>query len=104
MPIAVALIAMCLATVLPRVLPLLLVRRPLDGPRLGAFLRYVPYAVLAAMIVPDILHSTASVASAAAGSLVALVLAIRRRSLIVVACGGAAAVLIVDGLTLLLAG
>lgn len=94
MPVAVLL--MFLVTVLPRVLPLLLVRRPLRSPRIRAFLYYVPFAVLSAMILPDIFDSTGSTVTAAAGFAVALLLSLRRRSLVVVAIGGATAVIITD--------
>lgn len=94
MPVAVLL--MFLVTVLPRVLPLLLLRRPIQNPRIRAFLYYVPFAVLTAMILPDIFESTGSTITAVAGFAVALLLSLRRRSLVVVAIGGATAVIVAD--------
>ena len=70
-----------------------------------SFLAYVPYAVLAAMTFPAILFSTAeavtvqSVVSAAAGLLVALVLAYKDKGLLTVAVGATAAAFLVEQIT-----
>ena len=66
-----------------------------------SFLTYVPYAVLSAMTFPAILYSTSDnlavgVPSAAAGLLVALVLAYHNRGLLTVALASSAAVFIVQ--------
>ena len=66
-----------------------------------SFLFYVPYAVLSAMTFPAILYSTSDnlavgVPSAAAGLLVALVLAYHNRGLLTVALASSAAVFIVQ--------
>ena len=51
-------------TYLVRMLPLVLLRRSIKSPFINTFLYYVPYAVLAAMTIPDIFYSTSSVWSA----------------------------------------
>ncbi len=91
-----AILVMMAASWLPRMVPLLLVRRRIDNPFLRSFLYYVPYAVLTAMTVPAILYATRSLWSAAAGLLAALVLGWRGRSLMVVALGAAAAVYLAE--------
>ncbi len=93
-----ALLTMLAATWLPRMLPLLIVRRRIDNVLFRSFLFYVPYAVLAAMTIPAIFHSTALVESAAAGLAVALILGWRGKSLLVVALGASLAVFIVERL------
>mgnify|MGYP002641282143 CR=1 FL=1 len=88
-----------------RVLPLTLIRKPIKNRFIRSFLAYVPYAVLAAMTFPAILFSTAetvtiqSIISAAAGLLVALVLAYKDKGLLTVAVGATAAAFLVEQIT-----
>lgn len=56
----------------------------------------MPYACLAAMTFPAILSATASVVSAVAGFIVALIAAYREKSLLTVALWACAAVFIVE--------
>ncbi|MBQ7721783.1 MAG: AzlD domain-containing protein [Kiritimatiellae bacterium] len=78
-----------------RALPLALLRRPMRNPRLVAFIERLPYALLAAMIVPDVFSSTGDPLSAAIGFAVALVLALLGRSLPLVAAAATAAAIAV---------
>ena len=91
-------LVMAVVTYLIRMLPLALVRREITSPFVKSFLYYVPYACLAAMTFPAILHATASVWSAAAGFAVAVIAAYRERSLLTVAMLACAAVFIVERL------
>lgn len=83
-----------LVTYLLRVVPLVLLRRPLHNPYLVALLEYMPYALLSAMIFPDVFYATDPSAAfpgsvpvpALAGALTAIVLAFLRLSLPLVAC------------------
>lgn len=93
-----AIFVMLAATWLPRMLPLLLVRRRIDNVLFRSFLFYVPFAVLAAMTIPAIFQSTARVESAAAGLAAALFLGWRGRSLLIVALGASLAVFVVERL------
>ncbi len=52
------LLVMALVTYLIRMLPLTLFRRPIRSRFIRSFLYYVPYAVLTAMTIPDILYAT----------------------------------------------
>ena len=74
-----------------RALPLALLRRPLRNPRLVAFIERLPYAILAAMVVPDVFSSTGEPVSATVGFGVALLLALLGRSLPLVAAAATAA-------------
>ena len=88
--IAGAIFVVALVTYLTRALPLTLFRKEIKNPYIRAFLEYIPYAVLGAMTLPDILFSTTSIWSALAGLLVAVILAYRGKGLLTVAisaCG-----------------
>lgn len=82
---------MALVTYLIRMLPLAAFRKKIKNKFVLDFLYYVPYAVLAAMTIPAVFYSSNSIISAAAGFLVAAVLAFFERGLLTVAvcaCGG----------------
>lgn len=83
-------------TYLIRSVPLVLVRGKIKSAFLRSFLFYVPYAVLAAMTLPDILFSAGSLASGIAALVVALVLAWRERSLLIVALSACSAALLMQ--------
>ena len=87
---------MALVTYLPRMLPLAIFRKKIQNRFVKSFLAYVPYAVLAAMTLPEILYSTNSLLSAAAGMVMALVLAKRGKGLITVALGSSGTVFVVE--------
>ena len=87
---------MAIVTYLIRALPLTLIRREIKSPFLKSFLYYVPYATLAAMTFPAILTATSSVTSAAAGFVVALVLAFLGKSLFTVSALACVAVFVVE--------
>lgn len=87
------------ATYLLRVVPLVLLRRPLRNPHLVALLEYMPYALLSAMIFPDVFYATDPAAAfpgavpvpALAGAATAIALAFCRVSLPLVACAATCA-------------
>ena len=83
---------MSAVTYLPRMLPLTLFRKRIRSRFVRSFLSYVPFAVLAAMTLPDILSSTACLWSALAGMAVAVILSWFGRGLLTVALGAAGAV------------
>ena len=87
-------LAVGLASYVLRAAPLALLRRPLENPRLVAFIERLPYAILAAMVVPDVFSSTGDHASSTLGFAAALVLALFGRSLPVVAAAAAAVALL----------
>lgn len=81
-------------TYLIRMIPFTLFRKPIHSQFFRGFLHYIPYAVLSAMTIPAIFYSTGNVATALAGTVVAVVLAYLEKPLIIVALAGAAAALI----------
>ena len=99
--ILAAILIMAGVTYVVRVIPLAFFKHKIQNRFIRSFLTYVPYAVLSAMTFPAILYSTSDnlavgVPSAAAGLLVALVLAYHNRGLLTVALASSAAVFIVQ--------
>ena len=84
------------STYLIRVLPFVAIRNRIRNRFIRSFLYYIPYAVLTAMTIPAIFTATASVWSAAAGLVVAVVLALRKCSLTTVALAACLAVYLVE--------
>lgn len=80
-----AVLIMAMVTYLPRVLPLAIFKNKIRSRFITAFLSYVPYAVLGAMIFPDILASTGHLASAVTGLVIASGMAYFERGLLQVA-------------------
>lgn len=80
-----------LATYLLRVIPLVLLRKPLREPHVVAFIEYLPYAILTAMVLPGILTATGDVRTSIAGFLAALLFALLGFSLPIVALVSTAA-------------
>ncbi len=93
MSIYIYIFTMALTTYLIRMLPLTLLRKPIQSRFIRSFLHYVPYACLTAMTFPSILSSTENGLSGAAAFLVAVVLALGGKSLLIVSLGSSAAVL-----------
>ena len=93
---------MAVVTYLIRMIPLTAWRRPIRSRFVQSFLTYIPYAVLGAMTFPDVLYSTGDLRTAAAGVVVAVVLAWRGKSLLTVAVAACLAVAAAQALLLLL--
>ena len=92
---------MAVVTYLIRMLPLTVFRREIKSRFVQSFLTYIPYAVLGAMTFPDVMYSTGNVWTAAAGVVVAVILAWRGKSLLTVALAACCAVAAAQGLLLL---
>lgn len=101
--IITCILIMAVVTYLIRMLPLAVFRRQITNRTVRSFLAYVPYAVLGAMIFPDVFSSTANLLSALVGLGVALLLAWFGRGLLTVALGSAAAVFIAEQIMRMLA-
>ena len=80
----IAILLMAIFTYLVRVLPMLLIRKPIESIFIKSFLHYIPYAILSAMTVPYIFYATTHLLSALIGTIVAIVLAWHNKSLITV--------------------
>jgi len=83
-------------TYLVRAVPFVAFRKKIQSKFIRSMLYYLPYAVLTAMVLPGVFYSTGSIITAAAGFVVALVLAYWGRSLIIVALGASVAVYLCD--------
>lgn len=83
--ILISVFLMAIVTYIPRVAPLALFKNKIQSRFLTAFLGYVPFAVLGAMIFPDILASTGNFTSSIVGLAVAAILAYFEKSLLQVA-------------------
>ena len=83
-------------TYLIRMLPFVLAKKEITNTYIKSFLYYVPYACLAAMTFPAILHATDSIYSALTGFAVAIIAAYREKSLLTVALLACVAVFIVE--------
>lgn len=83
-------------TYLIRALPMTLIRKNMKSRFIRSFLSYVPYVTLAVMTFPAILFETESIYSAAAGFLVALLIAYFDGNLFKVVVGGCAVVFLVE--------
>ena len=83
-------------TYLVRMVPLVLVNKPIRNKYVLSFLYYVPYTVLSVMTVPAIFYATDSYISAIVGFLVAVIAALFKRSLVQVAVFSCVAVLVTE--------
>ncbi len=72
-------------TYLVRMLPLAIFQKEITSKFVQSFLFYMPYAVLGAMTFPAVFTATASIWSALAGLVVAILLSLREKDLLTVA-------------------
>lgn len=94
--IYLAMLVMAVTTYAVRALPLTLLRKEIKNRTIRSFLYYVPYVSLSVMTFPAILSATASIWSALAGLVVAVVIAWVDGNLFRVSIGGCAAVFLVE--------
>lgn len=83
-------------TYLVRVVPMLIFREKIKNRFVRSFLEYIPYTVLGAMTFPAVFYATGSILPAAAGVLVAVVLAYFGKGLSIVAISASITVYLVD--------
>ena len=98
MKIYIYILVMAVTTYLIRVLPLTLLKKPIQNRFIKSFLHYVPAACLAAMTFPAIFSATENVISGAVGLAVAVLLALKKKSLIVVAIASCLSVFLMEQL------
>lgn len=89
-------LVMAVTTYLIRVIPLVLLKKPIRNRFLRSFLHYVPVACLTAMTFPAILYATDHVISGVAGLLVGVLLAFKNKSLIAVATASCVTVFLAE--------
>ena len=85
--IILALLFICIASFIPRVIPFLLPKGKIKSQFLNSFLNYIPYSVLGAMIFPAIFFATSNTIASITGAVVAIVLALTQKRLIITAVG-----------------
>lgn len=92
-------IIMCLATYIPRAIPITFFTKKINSRFIKDFLYYVPYGVLSAMTFPAILFCVGNIYIAIIATIVAIILSLCKQKLIVVAI---AAVVVVYGLSFIM--
>ena len=90
------LVVMAGVTYLVRMVPLVLVNKPIKNKYVLSFLYYVPYTVLSVMTVPAIFYATDSYVSAIVGFVVAVIAGFLKWSLVQVAVFSSLAVLVTE--------
>lgn len=85
MSVVVYIFIMAGVTYIIRMIPFTFFNKKIKSRYIRSFLKYIPYAVLGAMTVPAIFYSTGNIATAVAGTVVAVVLAFFNFPLIIVA-------------------
>lgn len=96
MSVYLYILVMAVSTYLIRVIPLTVVKGKIKNRFVRSFLYYVPYACLMAMTFPAVFHGGYPVLAAAAGVLVALILALRGKGLMTVALAASMTVFIIS--------
>lgn len=92
----VYILVMAGVTYLIRLLPLTILRKEIKNKYIKSFLYYVPFVTLAVMTFPAILYATASIWSALAGFIIAIIFAYRGNSLFQVSLISCVSVFIIE--------
>ena len=92
----VYIIGMCLITAVIRILPRLVLRRPIRNRFLRSFFYYVPYVTLSVMTFPAIVNATASPIAGAAALIAGIVLAWIGANMITVSAACCAVVFLLE--------
>ena len=92
----VYIIGMWFLTAIIRILPLLILRRPIKNRFLRSFFYYVPYVTLAVMTVPAIVNATASPLAGAVALVAGIILAWIGTNMITVSAACCVVVLILE--------
>lgn len=79
-----------------RVLPLTLIRKPIQSRFIRSFLRYVPYVTLAVMTFPAIVEATAVPAAGIAALAVGIAVALWKGNLLTVSAACCAVVFVIE--------
>ena len=93
-------IAMAVTTYLPRMIPLTVFQKKITNRFFRSFLFYVPYAVLAAMVIPAVFSATKSFGSSVTAA--AVILSYREMNIVTVACLSCAAALAAEMVSVIL--
>ena len=77
------------STYLIRVIPLVAIQKKIENRFFRSFLYYVPYAVLAAMIMPAVFYATGNLIASTIGFAIAMIFAYNKKNIVTVACASA---------------
>ena len=94
--IIISILIMAAVSYLPRVIPIAIFREKITNKYVRAFLSYMPYAVLTAMIIPEVFTSTGNIISALCGFAVAFILSYKEMGLLGVSLSATAAVFVAE--------
>lgn len=89
-------IVSALVSFLIRILPLTLIRKPIENKFIKSFLYYVPYVTLAVMTFPAIIQATSSPISGIAALVIGIVISLMGAGLLPVACVCCAVVFVLE--------
>ncbi len=79
-------IATAVSTYLIRMIPLVAIQNKIQNQFFRSFLFYVPYAVLASMIMPAVFYATGDLRASAVGFVTAMIFAYCEKNIVTVAC------------------
>lgn len=87
--------ATAISTYLIRAIPLAAIQKKIENRFFRSFLFYVPYAVLASMIIPAVFYATGDMAASAIGFAIAVIFAYNEKNIVTVACASCLGALLV---------
>ena len=82
----VYIIVTAVSTYLIRMIPLVAIQKRIENRFFRSFLYYVPYAVLASMIMPAVFYATGNMKASAIGFITAMIFAYLEKNIVTVAC------------------
>jgi len=85
---------------LMRMIPLIFCKGKIKSKFLNSFLYYIPFAVMTSIVIPEVFHSTSSVASAVSGVVLAVILGLLGQNMLVIAFSSTALVFIIENFIL----
>ncbi len=80
----ICIIIMCVATYIPRALPICLINKEIKSTFIKSFLYYVPYAVLSSLTFPAIFYTCNNMYIALVGTMTAIILSFLKQKMIIV--------------------
>lgn len=80
--VIICILIMALVSYIPRVVPILLMKKEITSKFINSFLFYMPYAVLSAMTFPSVVYSTGNTTVGILGTIFALILAFLNQGLL----------------------
>ena len=80
----IVVIIMALVSYIPRVLPLVFIKKEITNKFIRSFLYYIPYAVLACLTLPAIFYFSSNIYLSLIGTIVSIVLSLLNQKMYVV--------------------